>query len=127
MVGVAFYEPNSLSFSLIHSATGMAKASMATLAMLATTALLDAIINDLLPDKWTFRTALMFRQTIWFFMGLLFLVHAGVVLILASPFISLIYFGFGVRCISIAILDLHFRTADKKRNRRLTDHGALNA
>lgn len=87
----------------------------AAIALLSSVALADTLVNDTFPDKYSFRIAAKARQLVWMLLG------AGLT---GLAFVNLRYykdysqavwvFLFGVRCISIAFLDLRYELARLK-------------
>lgn len=131
-VSVTMTEPQSLSYILIHAGGWPAKLSMAVLALLTTVACIDTVINDCLPPRYTFHTAMKFRQGVWLFIAVTFAGHASVILRTNDGYgVALVYALYAIRCAAVSFLDLNYQYHDviakAKGEDGTTDHGVLDA
>lgn len=109
IVVMSFFEPTSMQYRLSHAAGLPAFASLAVLSILATLALADTIVNDVLPDRYHLGVSLRCRQLIWMFLGATLGGYAYVVLKShAGVWVGLWYALCASRCVSIAFLDLSY-------------------
>lgn len=115
VVGMAFYEPYGMGYSLMQGGGKSAVICMAVLLSLSVIALLDTVVNDILPEPYTFKLACRYRQRIWLLMGVTF---AGIAFVITrsdrSYWTAGMYVLFGLRCAAVSFLDLYYEHRDSE-------------
>lgn len=123
VVAVSFLEPESLSYRTRVGNGISAQLCYLTMFVMAIMAFVDTFINDVLPDKYSFKTGKQFRQYLWLFVGVTF---AGLAFVSAHGasafFLAISYTLHAAWCASVAFLDLSFEFA--RWGRRVTDRPA---
>ncbi len=113
VVASTYNEPEILSYTLMRIGGFPARMAMGALLMLSLIALVDTIINDMLPDRFSAQWALRVRQGIWMVIGVTYfglgfvIVRYGV-----GYWLAIIYLLYGIRCTLIAYLDLYYEYRD---------------
>lgn len=96
--------------------------SLLSLGLLGVVVLLDAIINDLLPERFHFHIGVKVRQSVWMWIGVTYIAYAFVnIKIGIEIWLALLYGIVGLRCCFVAIIDLQQSVASLRRNRRASD------
>jgi hypothetical protein len=133
---VALSERDTVSYALVRGNGAPAELGVMALCVLAVMALLDTFVNDVLPDTYSFKTGVRFRQIVWLGIAVAFASHAFVIVKQGLGFsTALMYLLCCARCAAISFMDLHREFQDKRReaeqqrrDRRAGDHhGAINA
>lgn len=92
--------------------------SRGTLGVLTLVALLDTLVNDLLPPKYSVSIKLQHRQLIWMFLGCTLVGLAYVSFRVNRDVWGGIWLSvFGARCASIAFLDLKYEIDERKKDK----------
>ena len=113
VVAVAFLEPQSLSYTLMRIGGTPVRLCMGILLGLAIIAAADTIVNDILPDRFRFHSALRLRQGIWMVIGVTYVGMAFVIVKYGSGYgIALIYVIYAMRACAISFLDLYYEYRD---------------
>jgi len=108
-VGVAYFEPSSLSYIMLRIGGFWARLCMLTLFALSVIALLDTVVNDILPQRFTLRRTLGRRRGIWMAIAITYGGMAFVIVKYGSGFwIAAVFFWYAARCAAIAFLDLFY-------------------
>jgi len=125
---VALGERDTISHTLVESNGIPAELGVMALCVLAALALLDTVVNDMLPDRCKFATGERFRQLVWLGIAVAFASHSFVIVKQGLGIATaLMYMLCAFRCAAVSFLDLHAEFADQRRDRRSTDFGALDA
>lgn len=96
------------SYYLVRVAGAPAYAGVTVLAGLAALGLLDVVINDILPEKYSIGISLYCRQFIWMLTGVTLMGFCYVLIRHGGIWESAWYILLGARCASVAFLDLHY-------------------
>lgn len=116
---VSFREPESLSYTLLRIGGFSARMAMGALLILSCIALLDTIVNDMMPERFSANWALRLRQGIWMvicvtYIGLAFvIVRYGV-----GYWLAVVYVLYGLRCGAVSYLDLYYEYRDQIAERQ---------
>lgn len=127
IVGTSFFERESMIYGLVQEGGAWAFLSMAALGGFGLVAMVDTIVNDVLPPKWMLHTALRFRQTIWLLIAVTFSGHAFVIMRAdkVAYWVMVVYMLYSCRCAAVAFADLAYEFDESLP--RETDHGVLDA
>lgn len=121
MVGFAAWQPETSAFWFAYSDT-VGSISLIVLGVLAVVALLDVIINDLLPEGFHFKLALKVRQSLWMVIAITYMAYAFVnVKIGFELWLAAVYVLCAGRSVGISVIDLQQSVSSMRRNRRATD------
>ena len=98
------------------------QASLFVLGVLSLVVLADVVINDLMPDRFRFKTGVKTRQTIWMWIGVTYLAYAFVnVRVGFEWWLAVVYALCAMRSAVIALIDLQQSVNSMRRDRRKTD------
>lgn len=93
--------------------------------ILSVLALLDVVINDLLPESCHLRVARRFRQGIWLWIAVTYVGYAFVsVKSQLQPWMVGFYLLCAIRSAAIAFIDLQQKIDSVRRDRRVNDRGS---
>lgn len=127
-VGTATFEPTSASYIMVHAGGIPSRLCMVMLLLAVLLALADTVINDMLPERYVFKTGWRFRQGIWMLIAVTF---AGLAFVTIkfnlSMWLAATLTAYGARCVGISFIDLYNEQRDALKGRRSTDFGALDA
>lgn len=108
-IGNAYFEPASLDYMLLRIGGFWANACMLTLLLLTLIAVLDTIVNDMLPERFTWRGPLGRRRGIWMCIAI---TYAGIAYVItrngSGYWVAGLYTLCAVRCAGVAFLDLFY-------------------
>lgn len=96
------------SHYLIRAAGLPAYTGVALLGGLTTLGLLDVVINDILPERYSIGISLYCRQFIWMLIAVALMGFCYVLLRHGVAWESAWYILLAARCASVAFLDLHY-------------------
>jgi hypothetical protein len=121
-VAISLREPDSLSHVLMLLGGVPAQVLLGLLAVTAIAALGDSIINDILPDRYSWHCGIVYRQAAWIAMAVLLAGYAWV----SSRYhvggwLTVVYALYSVRAAGIAFQDLHAEAQVRTRRRRAGD------
>lgn len=109
IVGISQFEPRSLSYTMVEGGGIPGKLCMLFLFLTALIALLDTIVNDMLPERFTLQMALGKRRGVWMALAI---TYAGISFVANKAdigwFVSIFYVLFSLRCVGVAYLDLYY-------------------
>ena len=121
MVGFAAWQPETSAFWFAYS-DKVGSISLVVLAVLSGVALLDVLINDLMPDRFKFKLALKMRQSLWMWIAITYLAYAFVnVKVGFELWLAAVYVLCAGRSVGISVIDLQQSVNSMRRNRRATD------
>lgn len=124
VVGVCGLEPSSLGHLMVVVGGVPAMVLLGLLALLAVIALADTALNDVLPERYVFRTGLRCRQGLWMSIAVLHTIQAWVLIKNGIGYwVAATYFLYAARCAAVSFLDLHYQ----HQGERKTDFGVLDA
>ncbi|MGV8823957.1 hypothetical protein [Methylibium petroleiphilum] len=124
IVCVCAFETSSLGHFMVTVGGLPAVALLVVLALLSLSALGDTLLNDVLPERYVFRTGLRCRQGLWLTIAVLHTMQAWVLMNnRVGYWVAASYFLIAVRCAAVSFLDLRYRHSCE----RTTDFGALDA
>lgn len=110
VVIISEVEPRSLSFQMVAAGGWPAKVCMAFLLLCALVAFLDTVVNDMLPDRYTWRWPLGRRRGIW---SCLAITYMGIAFVVNKQdlgwAVSIYYVLYSLRCSGVAWLDLYYQ------------------
>jgi hypothetical protein len=107
---VMFAEPESLMHRTIDRAGLLGQIATGSLVFVTVLALLDVLINDLLPKRYVLQCAIRYRHTIYMLMSLGCLSMIFVIVRAHGPYSGLIHFGLVAwAAMLIAVLDVRDR------------------
>ena len=113
VVAISQLEPQSISFFMVQSGGVAALLCMGFLFVTAVIALVDTVVNDMLPPRFTLQVALGVRRGIWMSIAI---TYAGIVFVALKSDLSwsaaIFYILFSARCAGISFLDLYYEYAD---------------
>jgi hypothetical protein len=113
---VMFSEPESLLHRTVDRAGVLGQIATGSLVFVTVLALIDVLINDLLPKKYVLKCAIRYRHTIYMLMSLGCLSMIFVIVRSHGPYSGLIHFGLVAwAAMLIAILDIRDRMKDGKK------------
>lgn len=110
VVTISQFEPRSLSYQMVAAGGWPARVCMFFLFAMALIALLDTVVNDMLPDHYMLRWPLGRRRGIWMclsitYMGIAFVANKEEL----GWAVSIFYVLFSLRCSGVAWLDLYYQ------------------
>lgn len=118
----SLWSADSLIFALTATGGAPALVCMYALACLAIGAAADTVVNDVLPDRWSWACGVRYRQGLWM---LIAVTYAGLGFVsLREPsggWLAAYYWTCAAHCAAIAFVDLWCEHADRRRNRRAMD------
>lgn len=115
LLSVTWWEPESLSFHLIHYTNGWGHALSYLMAIMAVIGIADAIVNDVLPDKYSIPWVGQYRHIGYVILAVAHMVFVYVmarnhdVTWLAAQFITV-----AVGCIWIASFDTYYHRVSQR-------------
>lgn len=112
VVSISQFEPRSLSYQMVQAGGMPAHVCMGFLFGAALVALIDTVVNDMLPDRYVLQSALGKRRGLWSclaitYMGIAFVANKGDL----GWAVSIFYVLFSLRCAGVAWLDLYYEYA----------------
>lgn len=109
VVTISQLEPRSLSFQMVKAGGFPAKVCMLFLFVMAIVALLDTVVNDMLPEAYVLRGPLGRRRGIW---SSLSITYMGIAFVANKEdlgwAVAIFYVLFSIRCAGVAWLDLYY-------------------
>lgn len=109
MIAVAWWEPTSLSYLLLHRAAGWAHGVSVAMVLMAVLGIADAVVNDILPERYVLPGVAQYRHLGYSVLGTLHLVYvyamarASEVSWLTAQWLTL-----ALACVWIACFDTYY-------------------
>lgn len=105
---VGFYEPESLTYRMIQAGGFWAFICSIALIVLSTMAIIDVVINDILPHNYTWPCGIKWRQGLWIVIGI---TYAGLAFAVSKSqiggYVIAVYLLYAFRCIAMSFIDLY--------------------
>ena len=112
IVGLSLFEPRSLNFALAAGGGHEALVSLIVLACLSVLALIDVVVNDVMPLRYELPPLPLQRHRVFAGMGCIFAAYSFILVRQAdSAWLTAQYSAYAVGCLAVAWRDLKFRVA----------------
>jgi hypothetical protein len=121
-VTISLREPDSLSHVLMLLGGVPAQVLIGLLAVTAIAALVDAFINDVLPDRYSWHCGIVYRQAAWIALAVLLAGYAWISSRYhAGQWLTVVYALYAARAAGIAFQDLNAEAKRRTGRRRAGD------
>jgi len=104
----AALDTTDYTYHMLHSSDVAVYMILSTLTVLGVLGLADVIVNDILPEKYSFHVAKHQRQLIWMLIGITLMTFAYMILRSGYGWAASWYIIIALRCVSVAFLDMHY-------------------